>query len=185
MKLVVGLGNPGRRYKDTRHNTGFEVLAELGRRYASGRPKTAFRGTLVEADLSGVRAFLLCPDTYMNQSGMSVRLALDFYKLPRENLFVVCDDLNLPLGKLRLRSTGSSGGHNGLENISDQVRSQDYARLRIGIGSPPDGDDATDYVLRRFRNDERDAIEEAIVKAADCVPIWACEGIEACMNRYN
>lgn len=185
MKLVVGLGNPGRRYEDTRHNTGFAVLAELARRHGSGRPKSAFRGMVVDVDMSGVRALLLCPETYMNRSGMSVRLALDFYKLERENLLVVCDDLNLPLGKLRMRTTGSAGGHNGLEDVSNQLGSQDYARLRVGIGAPPHESDATGFVLTRFRKDEREVIEEAIARAADCVAIWACEGIETCMNRYN
>ena len=104
MKLVVGLGNPGRRYEGTRHNVGFAVLAELARRYATERPKSKFRGEVVEADLEGEKALLLGPVTYMNESGSSVQAARDFYKLPNEDLLVVCDDLNLPLGKLRFRA---------------------------------------------------------------------------------
>ena len=185
MKLVVGLGNPGRRYEVTRHNTGFDVLAELGRRHATGRPKANFRGTVLDADLEGIRALLLCPETFMNRSGASVRLAIDFYKLPYEEVLVICDDLNLPLGKIRLRSSGSTGGHNGLEDIHNQLASEDYARLRIGIGPVPENIEGADFVLGRFTKQQREVIDEAILRAADAVVVWARDGIDVCMNQYN
>jgi peptidyl-tRNA hydrolase, PTH1 family len=185
VKLVVGLGNPGRRYQGTRHNVGFAVLAELARRHGLGRPKSSFRGEVVEADLAGTRALLLGPMTYMNNSGTSVQAAAGFYKVPGEDLLVVCDDLNLPLGKLRVRIKGSSGGQKGLEDIIQRLATEDFPRLRIGIGSPPEGWDATAYVLGRLTAEEKNEIDHAVLRAADAVVVWAREGIECCMNQYN
>jgi len=185
MKLIVGLGNPGRRYRKTRHNVGFVVLAELARRFANGRPKSKFQGEVVEADLDGQRALLLSPLPYMNNSGASVRAAVDFHKLPNEDLLVVCDDLNLPLAKLRFRAKGSSGGQKGLGDIIRRLGTEEFSRLRIGIGASPDQWDATDYVLSKFTRAEVPEIEEAVERAADAVAAWAREGIEHCMNRYN
>lgn len=184
MKLVVGLGNPGRRYEHTRHNVGYAVVTELARQ-AAGRPRQRFHGEVVEAEFGGVRTLLLCPTTYMNRSGQSVAEACKFFKLPLENVLVICDDLNLPLGKLRFRASGSSGGHKGLEDIIRQLGSENFARLRIGIGQVPEGWDAADYVLARFAESEKECIDEAIARAACAVADWACRGIEYCMNRYN
>ena len=150
MKLVVGLGNPGRRYQQTRHNIGWAVLAELARKFAAGPAKRRFQGEVVEADLEGQKALLLTPWTYMNLSGASVLAARDFYKIPNEDMLVVCDDLNLPVAKLRFRAAGSSGGQKGLEDIIRRLGSEEFARLRIGIGSPPEGWDWADYVLGKF-----------------------------------
>ncbi len=185
MKLIVGLGNPGRKYEGSRHNVGFAVLAELARRFATGRARVKFQGELVEAELDGERALLLGPETYMNHSGASVRAACDFYKLPHEDLLIVCDDLNLPLAKLRFRAKGSSGGQKGLADVIDRLGTEEFARLRIGIGAPPEGWDATDYVLGRFTAEEKPDIEEAILRAADAVAVWARQGIQHCMNQYN
>ena len=185
MKLIVGLGNPGRKYQGTRHNVGFAVLAEVARKYATGRPKRKFQGEVVEADLEGVSALLLSPTTYMNHSGASVQTARDFYKLPDQDLLVICDDLNLPLAKLRFRAGGSSGGQKGLADIILRLGTEEFSRLRIGTGAPPDGRDATDYVLEKFTRQEIPEIEEAIWRAADAVAVWAREGIEHCMNQYN
>ena len=185
MKLIVGLGNPGPRYEGTRHNVGFAVLAEVARKYATGRPKRKFQGEVVEADLEGVSALLLSPTTYMNHSGASVQTARDFYKLPDQDLLVICDDLNLPLAKLRFRAGGSSGGQKGLADIILRLGTEEFSRLRIGTGAPPYGRDATDYVLEKFTRQEIPEIEEAIWRAADAVAVWAREGIEHCMNQYN
>ncbi len=185
MKLVVGLGNPGRRYEGTRHNVGFAVLAELARRHAAGRPKSKFRAEVVEADLGGQPALLLSPVTYMNQSGISVQRARDFYKLSEEDLLVICDDLNLPLAKLRFRARGSSGGQKGLADIIRRLGTEEFCRLRIGIGPPPEGWDATDYVLARFAGEEIPEIESATARAADAVAVWAREGVQHCMNQFN
>jgi PTH1 family peptidyl-tRNA hydrolase len=185
MKLVVGLGNPGRRYEGTRHNVGYLVLAELARRQGAPSVKTRFHGEVVEAELGGQKALLLSPITFMNLSGTSVQEAMSFHKLPTEDLLVLCDDLNLPVGKLRLRSQGSSGGQKGLEDIIRRLGTDEFSRLRIGIGAAPAGWDWANYVLSKFLPDELPAIRAAVELAADAVVVWAREGIEVCMNQYN
>jgi PTH1 family peptidyl-tRNA hydrolase len=185
MKLVVGLGNPGRKYRDTRHNLGYVVAAQLARQFAAGPLKTKFQGESVEASLEGRRALLLTPTTYMNESGGSVLAARDFYKIPNEDLLVVCDDLNLPPGRLRIRAGGSAGGQKGLEDIIRRLGSDEFPRLRIGIGSPPEGWDWADFVLSKFQPDEVPLIQQAVARAVEAVMVWAAEGIEACMNRFN
>jgi PTH1 family peptidyl-tRNA hydrolase len=185
MRLIVGLGNPGRRYQGTRHNVGFAVLAELARQFASGTAKSKFHAEIVEADLQGQRALLLSPVTYMNHSGLSVQEAKGFYKIPDDHLLVLCDDLNLPLAKLRFRAKGSSGGQKGLEDIVSRLGTEDFARLRIGIGPPPEGWHWADYVLAKFTEEELPQIEQAVGQAAQAVVVWAREGIEYCMNTYN
>jgi peptidyl-tRNA hydrolase, PTH1 family len=185
MKLVVGLGNPGRRYVDTRHNMGFRVVGELARRYALSSPRARFHGEVTEAVWGDVRCLLLCPMTYMNRSGMSVLAACDFYKMDLSDLLVVCDDFNLPLARLRVRAKGSSGGQKGLEDTIRCLGTEQFPRLRIGIGSPPHGWDAADFVLSRFSDEELPLVKEVIVRAADAVVTWTHEGIENCMSQYN
>lgn len=184
MKLIVGLGNAGRRYQGTRHNIGFEVVAELVRRYAASRPRLAFEGEVSDVDLQGTRCLLLCPHTYMNRSGQSVGLARDFYKLTNEALLIICDDFNLQLGRLRLRSKGSSGGQKGLEDIIRRL-GDDFPRLRVGIGNPPQGWDAADFVLGKFAKQEHSEVEIAVQRAADATVTWVTDGLSAAMNRYN
>jgi PTH1 family peptidyl-tRNA hydrolase len=185
MKLVVGLGNPGRKYENTRHNVGYAVVAELAKRHGTGRPKLQFQGEVVEADIGGVRAWLLCPHTYMNRSGNSVGEARDFYKIENGDLLIVSDDFNLALGKLRMRTKGSSGGQKGLEDIIRRLGTEEFARLRIGVGNPPPGWDAADWVLGRFSAAERGDIDIAVQQAADAVVRWAREGASGVMNQYN
>jgi PTH1 family peptidyl-tRNA hydrolase len=185
MKLVVGLGNPGRRYQQTRHNIGWAVLGELARRFATSPAKQRFQGEVLEADLEGEKALLLTPWTYMNLSGASVLAARDFYKIPSEDLLVVCDDLNLPAAKLRLRAGGSSGGQKGLDDIIRRLGTEEFSRLRIGIGTPPEGWEWVDYVLSKFNREELAEVEMAVGRAAEAVVVWARKGIQACMNRYN
>ncbi|MBN2293926.1 MAG: aminoacyl-tRNA hydrolase [Pirellulales bacterium] len=185
MKLVVGLGNPGRKYKDTRHNVGYMVLAELARRYGSSSVRAKFHADVVEANIEGERALLLSPLTYMNLSGTSVVEAFGFYKLELEDILVICDDLNLPLGKLRIRAKGSSGGQKGLADIIDRLGSEQFARLRIGIGEPPSSWNAADFVLSKFNKQETTEIELAVQQATDAVARWARDGIDECMNRHN
>ena len=183
MKLVVGLGNPGRKYADTRHNVGFAVLDLLARRYGEGNRRNQFQGETVEAMLGSQRALLLWPQTYMNLSGASVLAARDFYKMPLTDLLVVCDDFNLPLGKLRLRPAGSSGGQRGLENILLRLAADDVARMRLGVGAPEG--DSVRHVLGKFRKEEVTEIEIAIQHAADAVFCWANKPIQDCMSQYN
>lgn len=185
MKLVVGLGNPGRKYEGTRHNVGFQVVAEVARRHADGKPKAKFSGEVVEANIAGEKLVLLCPATYMNRSGTSVLAARDFYKLADNEILVVCDDISLPLAKLRIRAKGSSGGQKGLADIIRRLGSEEISRLRIGVGAPPDGWDAAGFVLGKFTRDEQSEVEPAILTAADAVDAWARDGIDTCMNQYN
>lgn len=185
MKLVVGLGNPGRKYEGTRHNVGFEVLAQLAREFGVSAGKPAFQGEVCEANLRGNRALLLTPHTLMNLSGASVLAARDFYKIETKDLLIVCDDFNLPLGRLRARAKGSAGGQKGLGDIIRRLGTEDIARLRVGIGEPPANWDVADFVLSKFSKQERPEIDLAVRVAADAVAVWAAEGVAACMNRYN
>ena len=185
MKLVVGLGNPGDKYKGTRHNVGFEVIGLLAKKFAAGQPRAKFQGEVVEATLAGEKCLLLTPLTYMNLSGASVLAARDFYKVENADLLVVCDDINLPLAKLRFRASGSSGGQKGLDDVIRRLGTDEVPRLRIGVGQPPAGRDAAAYVLTRFAKDEQPEIAAAIERAAEAVVAWASRGIEHCMNQYN
>jgi PTH1 family peptidyl-tRNA hydrolase len=183
MKIVVGLGNPGPKYVGTRHNVGFDVVDYLaaGPGCSAFREKfEAFAAELKEGDET---VLLLKPLTFMNLSGRAVRAAVDFYKLGPEQVLVVCDDFNLPLGKLRVRAKGSHGGQNGLRNIQEQLGTDAYARLRIGVGEP--GHDAVDHVLSKFKAGERKTAEEAVATAAQAVLAWVRQGTEAAMNRFN
>jgi PTH1 family peptidyl-tRNA hydrolase len=185
MKLIVGLGNPGRKYEGTRHNVGFDVIAELVRRTGGGSGKTAFQGELHDVKFGDERALLLRPHTFMNLSGSSVVGARDFYKLTNADLLVVCDDLNLPVGKLRMRAKGSSGGQKGLEDCIRRLGGDEFARLRVGIGSPPEYMEGADYVLAKYSKGEREEMGIAVVKAAEAAEVWVREGVAATMNRYN
>jgi PTH1 family peptidyl-tRNA hydrolase len=185
MKLVVGLGNPGKRYEGTRHNVGFIVVRELAKKYSASGSKARFQGETAEAELDGHKALLLTPTTYMNLSGASVLAVRDFYKIPQEDLLVVCDDLNLPLAKLRVRAGGSAGGQKGLQDIIRRLGSEGFARLRIGIGTPPNGWSWPDFVLSRFTKEEIPAMEQAIDRALEAIVVWAGQGVQTCMNRYN
>jgi len=184
LKVVVGLGNPGSRYRGTRHNVGFAVVDLLAESSGAGRPQQRFQAEVVEWRLGEDKVLLVKPETLMNLSGRSVRQVLDFYQVPPENLLVVCDDFNLPLGKLRFRARGTHGGHNGLRDIQGHLGSTEYARLRIGVDAPPQ-DEAVDHVLSRFRPSERPVIDDALRLAAQGVEAWIRNGIEACMNQYN
>lgn len=185
MKLVVGLGNPSRKYTETRHNVGWMVLAELKRKYGISNPKEKFHGELMEAVIDGQQVLLLAPQTFMNRSGRSVLAARDFYKLPEEDLLVVCDDFNLPLSKLRFRTGGTAGGQNGLADIVRTLGSDQFPRLRIGIGPVPEGWDSTAFVLGKFGKDEQPVIEEVATTAANGAALWATVGIDEAMNRFN
>lgn len=185
-KLVVGLGNPGPKYAGTRHNVGFEVLELLAKRAAADSPRAKFEGQLTAIKIAGLPAILFWPLTYMNESGRAVAAAVRFFKIdPEADLLVICDDLSLPLGKLRLRARGSSGGQKGLNDILRALASQAIARLRVGIEPPPAQWDVADYVLSRFRKEERDTVDQAIERAADAVGLWCQLGIDACMNKIN
>lgn len=185
MKLVVGLGNPGRKYEGTRHNAGYMTLDVLAKRFSAGRLKTAFQGETGEINLNGERVLLLWPQTFMNRSGTSVVQARDFYKLTNDDLLLISDDFNLPLGRLRVRAAGSAGGQNGLKDVIRCLGTEEFARLRVGVGPVPGGWNPADFVLGRFSAAEKTEIEIAVMTAAEAVECWASQGVAAGMNRYN
>ena len=184
MKIVVGLGNPGNQYKDTRHNIGFLVVDELARRWNTPSWKRRY-----DAEVSEHRAIgpvlLVKPQTFMNLSGNSVREAAKFYKTPSTDIVVIHDDLDLPAGRLRIRERGGSGGHRGIESMLSKLGADDFVRVRFGVGRPPEGWESADYVLGRFAPDEQALIKEAIDKAADAVEAILKEGTAPAMNRFN
>jgi PTH1 family peptidyl-tRNA hydrolase len=184
MKIVVGLGNPGGRYHGTRHNVGFAVVDGLAQSPNAGRFQSRFSAQVAELMEGDEKVLLVKPETFMNLSGRSVRQVVDFYQLPLTDLLVVCDDVNLPLGKLRVRAKGTHGGHNGLRDIQNHLGTTEYGRLRIGVGAAEPGE-MVDHVLGRFRPSERPVIEDALVLAMQAVAVWVRQGIEVCMNRFN
>ena len=184
VKLVVGLGNPGTKYQGTRHNIGFELVDRLARGGSSSSFSRKFEGQAAEIEIDYRRVMLLKPETFMNLSGRCVGQAVRFLKLPLADILVVCDDLSLPLGKLRLRPAGSDGGQKGLRDITSHLGSDQFSRLRIGIGDQEQAD-AADFVLSRFRASERPAIDDALIVASQAVAVWVTQGIDAAMNRFN
>lgn len=185
MKVVVGLGNPGSQYSGTRHNVGFDVLDRLARLGLAALPKAKFEALAVDVPWQSDRLLLVWPQTYMNLSGRSVQQVLKFYQAPLDQLLVICDDMNLPLGGIRLRANGSAGGQKGLQNIIQATGSDQFARLRIGVGRPPGKMDAADYVLAKFRSHEQDELLGSLDRAVDAVYCWAERGIDEAMNRFN
>ncbi len=185
MKLIAGLGNPGERYRGTRHNVGFEVADRLARRHG-----VAFESAPAEAVMARLRslgsgAIVIKPLTFMNLSGHAVAELVRYYRVELPDLLVIVDDANLPLGRLRARARGSDGGHNGLRSVAGQFASDEYARLRVGVGRGGEGNDLADHVLARFGTAERDQIDRAIDRAADAAETFVVEGIQAVMNAYN
>jgi PTH1 family peptidyl-tRNA hydrolase len=183
-KLVVGLGNPGSRYEGTRHNIGFELVDRLAASPPAPRFARRFDGLLAETEIDFRRVLLFKPETFMNLSGRAVRQVVQFYKIDPADVLVVCDDLSLSLGKLRLRPGGADAGQKGLRDICAQLGTSDVPRLRIGIGDRG-LIDATDFVLTRFKASERPEIDDALINAAQAVAVWVTQGIDAAMNRFN
>ncbi|HSK52217.1 MAG TPA: aminoacyl-tRNA hydrolase [Clostridia bacterium] len=184
MKIVVGLGNPGSQYAGTRHNIGWLVLDRLAERAGwSGRGRQRDAANVVMGRHNGLDLTLVKPLTYMNESGLAVRKVLARDRAPLGDLLIVADDFALPFGKLRFRETGSHGGHNGLRSVVDELGTEKFSRLRIGIGDPVRN--AKDHVLSKFEPDERQRLDELIDAAADAVEAWAREGTNKAANRYN
>jgi PTH1 family peptidyl-tRNA hydrolase len=185
MYMIVGLGNPGSRYQGTRHNIGFELIDELVRRHSGTAPREKFKAHISEVSIAGVPVLLLKPLTFMNASGEAVLAARDFHKLPNEQLLIVCDDFALPLGKLRLRGSGSAGGQNGLGDIIRRLGTDQIPRLRIGIGPLPPRWEAADFVLGKFTAEERTSAEISVLRAGDTVPRWLRDGLVLAANFAN
>ena len=186
MKLIVGLGNPGPAYEHTRHNVGFEAIERIARRWAPGEvARTRYHAVAIETAIEGEKVLLLRPTTFMNLSGTSVSEAVNFYKLtPADEVLVIVDDVAIPCGAIRLRPGGGDGGHNGLADITRRIGTDKYPRLRIGIDRPGEIPQK-DYVLGRFRPDQKEPVEQAIDEAAEAAACWARDGLETAMNRYN
>ncbi len=186
MKIVVGLGNPGSQYQGTRHNVGFDVIESLNQKFAFGeRSKSKFKANVNEVMIGTTKVMLVTPLTYMNLSGQTVRAAIDFFKLDLEDLMVICDDLNLEVGRIRLRAKGSAGGQNGIKDIINRVGSQEFPRLRLGIGKPPAHFNTADYVLGKFDDLDRALVKDSVAEAAKAVEFWVKNGILATMNQFN
>jgi PTH1 family peptidyl-tRNA hydrolase len=182
-RLIVGLGNPGREYRDTRHNAGFMVIEALAKRWQVPESRKRFRSEIAEVRLGDRRIALQMPQTYMNDSGIAVREAMNWYKVRPEQILIVVDDLDLPFGQLRLRVRGSAGGHNGLSSIFQQTGGSEIPRLRIGIGRSQAA--TRSYVLSRFTEAERAELDGVIAAACDAVQLWLDEGALEAMNRIN
>lgn len=183
MKLIVGLGNPGREYAATRHNIGFMVVNELVRRASAEGMKKRFRSEIREGRLGGQKVVLLAPQTYMNLSGHAVREAANWYHVPIEDALIVFDDMDLPFGLLRLRPSGTAGGHNGLKSIIEQLGTTQIPRLRVGIGRGRSA--ARGHVLSRFSPEEEQALPGLIKAVCDAVEVWISSGITTAMNEIN
>jgi peptidyl-tRNA hydrolase, PTH1 family len=184
IKLVVGLGNPGTKYQGTRHNIGYELIDRLARGGRGANFTRKFEGQVAETEIDYRRVFLLKPETFMNLSGRAVGQAVRFYKIEPSDILVVCDDLSLPVGKIRIRPGGSDGGQKGLRDITNHLGTEQFPRLRIGIGDQGQAD-AADYVLSRFRSPERALIDDTLILASQAVAVWVTQGVDAAMNRFN
>ena len=183
--LVAGLGNPGRQYRNSRHNIGFMVVSQLAQSLDLTFTKMQFNGLLAEGKYQGSKLLLSKPQTYMNQSGRAIAPLAYYYRVPLEHTLVVYDDLDLPLGRLRLRPEGGSGGHQGMNSILAELNSQAFPRLRIGIGRPPGQMDPAAYVLQPFSGEEKEALDFLLDRATDCIQTFLNEGLQAAMTRYN
>ena len=184
--LLVCLGNPGDKYENTRHNVGFMVADEMAERQSKPIQRLKFKALTNVLDISGERVLVMKPITYMNLSGEAVRQAADFYKIPPERVLVVSDDTALPVGRLRIRVKGSAGGHNGLKNIIQHLGTDQFPRLRVGVGEKPHPDyDMADWVLGKFTGEDKKKIDASVKRAADAVAGIHSEGIDRGMGKFN
>lgn len=185
MILIAGLGNPGKEYENTRHNAGFLVLDTLSQKLGADLSERKHRALCGKAVIGGQKVILLKPQTYMNSSGESIRAAADYYKVPPEDILVVYDDISLAPGQLRIRAKGSAGGHNGIKSIIAHLGTQEFPRVKVGIGEKPPRMDLADYVLGHFSSGEKKIMEEAAKEAADAICEIVNVGIEQAMNDHN
>jgi len=185
MKIIVGLGNPGLTYRRTRHNIGYLVVNLLARQRQVRLRRGRFQCSQGEGAIGKEKVLLVRPLTFMNASGLCVAGLVRYFDCPLSELLVICDDVNLDLGRIRLRRSGSAGGHKGLTSIIQHLHSEEFARLRIGIGHRPEGMDMMSYVLGVFRRGERPQVNEVVERATQAVETWVYHGVEEAMNRFN
>lgn len=185
MNLIVGLGNPGKEYVGTKHNVGFEVLDKLAYDNNININKAKFNALIGEGTIKNKKVALLKPLTYMNLSGESVKATMSWYKISNKDIIVIYDDISLNIGDIRIREKGSAGGHNGMKNIIYLLNTDEFIRIRVGIGNKPANWDLANYVLSRFSKDEIPNIIEGFTKAADAIEMILASGVSAAMNEYN
>ncbi|OEH92766.1 aminoacyl-tRNA hydrolase [Bacillus solimangrovi] len=185
MKLIVGLGNPGPKFKGTRHNTGFEVIDEIAQRHNAKLDQFKYNSQYSVIHVNEQKIMLLKPLTYMNLSGESIKPMMDYFHVNKENLIVIHNDLDLPLGKIRLRQKGSAGGHNGMKSTIAQLGTQQFNRIRVGIDRPPFGMSVSDYVLGEFSKEERMELSDVIDTCANACEDWFSKSFIEVMNLYN
>lgn len=185
MYIVAGLGNPTKEYEKTRHNVGFEVIDVLADRLGTTVEEKKFRGYYGRGIIGGEKVILLKPQTFMNLSGESVRAAADFYKIDPQHIIIIYDDVSLDVGQLRIRTKGSAGGHNGIKNIIAHLGTQEFPRIKVGVGEKPKKMDLADYVLSRFSKEDRAVMEDAFAEAAKAVETMIAEGPDRAMNQFN
>ncbi|MDY2944904.1 MAG: aminoacyl-tRNA hydrolase [Lachnospiraceae bacterium] len=187
MKIIAGLGNPGREYVKTRHNTGFEVIDILSEEYHFPAQTRDGKSLVAKGYIEGEKVLLMKPQTFMNLSGEAIREQVDFYKAdPETDVIVICDDIDQPLGQIRVRPKGSAGGHNGLKNIILNLGTDGFTRIRVGVGAKPSPDyDLADYVLGHPTGEDRELLDSSEKRAAEAVPVILMEGVEEAMNRFN
>lgn len=183
--IIAGLGNPGPKFENTRHNAGFEVLDLLSEKSGIKINKLKCKALTGEGVLKGKKVLLVKPQTYMNLCGESIREILEWYKLPTGNIIIVYDDVDLDPGRIRIRPNGSSGTHNGMKSVIYQIQSDEFARIRVGIGKPPEGWDIADYVLGRFQAEEREIISKSVAKATEAIADILEFNVMYAMNKYN
>lgn len=184
-RIIVGLGNPGKQYADNRHNVGFHVVDKLAEKYGLKFNKMLNRGIAAIGEIEGRRVVLLKPQTFMNESGVCVSPTFKFYKTDPSNLLIIYDELDIPFAQLRLRKSGSAGGHNGMRSIISKIVTQDFPRLRVGIGRPPGRKEAATHVLEDFTRDEAIAMRDVHDRAIAGIVLWLNEGIDKAMNKVN
>lgn len=185
MYIIVGLGNPTLQYAATRHNIGFDVITGIADKYNISMDMRKHKAICGKGMIEGEKVILAQPQTYMNLSGESVRELMDFYKIDNSELIVIYDDISLDTGQLRIRTKGSAGGHNGIKNIIQHLGTQEFLRIKFGVGDKPKGWDLADYVLSRFPNQEQETIREAIGQAVQACTAIISDGVDTAMNRYN
>lgn len=185
LTAIVGLGNPGRKYESTRHNVGFSAIDILSAKYGIRVNRLKHKALTGDGIIKGEKVILVKPQTFMNLSGESINEIAEWYKLPMENLIVMYDDVDLPVGTIRIRPKGSSGTHNGMRSVIYQLRSDEFPRIRIGIGKAPEEWDLADYVLSRFNAEEAVKVAKSIERAAEAAAAIVQSGIETAMNLYN
>lgn len=186
MYIIAGLGNPSVKYKGTRHNMGYDVIDNIAERNDISMDTKKFKSLCGKGMIQGEKVLLIKPETFMNLSGEAVRAAVEFYKInPEEELIVIYDDISLDPGKLRIRAKGSAGGHNGIKNIISHIGTERFKRIKVGVGSKPEGMDLADYVLGRFGKIERITVDKGIDDAARAVEVMIAEGIDKAMNLFN